>query len=161
MLTGQTPYQDTNQIAVISQHLSATPPKASDLKPWLEPPLLGFARASYDDMREQSDALLTAGFLRELSPSRLAHYPRYLKAMRLRGERLRQDPAKDQQRMLQVMPYWRAYLQHRAAGDHAEALAELRWLIEEWRVSLFAQELKTAEPVSAKRLARALAALNG
>ncbi|WP_418002908.1 LpqN/LpqT family lipoprotein [Mycobacterium sp. PDNC021] len=37
LLTGQTPYQDTNQIAVISQHLSATPPKASDLKPWLEP----------------------------------------------------------------------------------------------------------------------------
>ncbi|HWU77437.1 MAG TPA: ATP-dependent RNA helicase HrpA [Rhodanobacter sp.] len=133
----------------------------AEMKPWLEPPLMGFARASYDDMREQVEALLTPGFLRELPPSRLAHYPRYLKAMRLRGERLRQDPAKDQQRMLQVMPYWRAYLQHRAAGDHAEALAELRWLIEEWRVSLFAQELKTAEPVSAKRLARALAALNG
>ncbi|MEO9078291.1 MAG: DUF3418 domain-containing protein, partial [Rhodanobacter sp.] len=133
----------------------------AEMKPWLEPPLLGFARASYDDMREQSDALLTAGFLRELPPSRLAHYPRYLKAIRLRGERLRQDPSKDQQRMLQVMPYWRAYLQHRAAGDNAEALAELRWLIEEWRVSLFAQELKTAEPVSAKRLVKALAALNG
>ena len=131
----------------------------AELKPWLQPPLLGFARASYDDLREQLDALLTPGFLRELPTARLVHYPRYLKAMRLRGERLRQDPAKDQQRMLQVMPYWRAYLQHRAAGADAAALAELRWLIEEWRVSLFAQELKTAEPVSAKRLAKALAAL--
>jgi ATP-dependent helicase HrpA len=131
----------------------------AELKPWLQPPLLGFARASYDDLHEQLDALLTPGFLRELSPVQLAHYPRYLKAMRLRGERLRQDPAKDQQRMLQVMPYWRAYLQHRAAGTSAMDLAELRWLIEEWRVSLFAQELKTAEPVSAKRLAKALAAL--
>jgi ATP-dependent helicase HrpA len=131
----------------------------AELKPWLQPPLLGFARASYDDLREQLDALLTPGFLRELPPARLAHYPRYLKAMRLRAERLRQDPAKDQQRMLQVMPYWRAYLQHRAAGADATGLAELRWLIEEWRVSLFAQELKTAEPVSAKRLAKALAAL--
>ncbi len=131
----------------------------ADMKPWLQPPLLGFARASYDDMHEQFDALLTTGFLRELPPARLAHYPRYLKAMRLRGERLRQDPAKDQQRMLQVLPYWRAYLQHRAAGADATELAELRWLIEEWRVSLFAQELKTAEPVSAKRLAKALAAL--
>jgi ATP-dependent helicase HrpA len=131
----------------------------AELKPWLQPPLLGFARASYDDLREQLDALLTPGFLRELPPARLAHYPRYLKAMRLRAERLRQDPAKDQQRMLQVMPYWRAYLQHRAAGADAAGLAELRWLIEEWRVSLFAQELKTAEPVSAKRLAKALAAL--
>jgi ATP-dependent helicase HrpA len=131
----------------------------AELKPWLQPPLLGFARASYDDLREQFDALLTLGFLRELPAVRLAHYPRYLKAMRLRGERLRQDPAKDQQRMLQVMPYWRAYLQQRAAGADAADLAELRWLIEEWRVSLFAQELKTAEPVSAKRLAKALAAL--
>ncbi|OOG42761.1 ATP-dependent RNA helicase HrpA [Rhodanobacter sp. C05] len=130
----------------------------AELKPWLQPPLMGFARASYDDLREQLDALLTPGFLRELPTARLAHYPRYLKAMRLRGERLRQDPAKDQQRMLQVMPYWRAYLQHRAAGT--AALDELRWLIEEWRVSLFAQELRTAEPVSAKRLAKALEALS-
>jgi len=128
----------------------------ADMKPWLQPPLLGFARASYDDLREQLDALLAPGFLRSLAPERLAHYPRYLKAMRLRAERLRQDPAKDQQRMLQVAPYWRAFLQHRAAGTDAPALAELRWLIEEWRVSLFAQELKTAEPVSAKRLARTL-----
>ncbi|BDU23026.1 ATP-dependent RNA helicase HrpA [Dyella sp. GSA-30] len=129
----------------------------ADLKPWLEPPLMGFARASYDDLREQFDALLTPGFLRDLSTSRLAHFPRYLKAMRLRAERLRQDPTKDQQRMLQVLPYWRQYLQLRAEG--AGPLDELRWLIEEWRVSLFAQELKTAEPVSAKRLARAVEAL--
>jgi len=129
----------------------------ADLKPWLQPPLMGFARASYDDLREQLESLLTAGFLRELPASRLAHYPRYLKAMRLRAERLRQDPAKDQQRMLQVLPFWRDYLKHRAAGT--DGLDELRWLIEEWRVSLFAQELKTAEPVSAKRLTRALEAL--
>ncbi|UGB46265.1 ATP-dependent RNA helicase HrpA [Frateuria edaphi] len=129
----------------------------ADLKPWLEPPLIGFARASYDDLREQLDALLAPGFARELPKARLAHYPRYLKAMRLRAERLRQDPAKDQQRMLQVLPYWREYLRHHAGG--AADLDELRWLIEEWRVSLFAQELKTAEPVSAKRLARALEAL--
>ena len=126
----------------------------ADLKPWLQPPLMGFARASYDDLREQLDALLTPGFLRELPTSRLAHYPRYLRAMRLRAERLRQDPAKDQQRLLQVLPFWREYLKHRAAGT--EGLDELRWLIEEWRVSLFAQELKTPEPVSAKRLTRAL-----
>ncbi|MBE1160528.1 ATP-dependent RNA helicase HrpA [Dyella acidiphila] len=126
----------------------------AELKPWLQPPLLGFARASYDDLREQLDAMLEPGFLRELATARLAHFPRYLKAMRLRAERLRQDPTKDQQRMLQVLPYWREYLNHRAAA--AAELDELRWLIEEWRVSLFAQELKTPEPVSAKRLAKAL-----
>jgi ATP-dependent helicase HrpA len=126
----------------------------AELKPWLQPPLIGFARASYDDLEEQLDVLLAPGFLRELSIARLAHFPRYLRAMRLRAERLRQDPSRDQQRMLQVLPYWREYLNHRAAGD--TGLDELRWLIEEWRVSLFAQELKTPEPVSAKRLAKAL-----
>jgi ATP-dependent helicase HrpA len=131
----------------------------AELKPWLEPPLLGFAKANYDDLHEQLDAMLALGFLRELSPARLAHLPRYLKAMRLRAERLRHDPAKDQQRMLQVLPYWREYLRLRAEGVASEDLAELRWLIEEWRVSLFAQELKTDGPVSAKRLARALDAL--
>ena len=128
----------------------------ADLRSWLQPPLMGFARASYDDLHEQLDALLETGFLRELPTARLVHYPRYLKAMRLRAERLRQDPTRDQQRMLQVLPYWREYLKLRAEG--AEPLDELRWLIEEWRVSLFAQELKTPEPVSAKRLARALEA---
>jgi ATP-dependent helicase HrpA len=89
----------------------------AELKPWLQPPLMGFAKASYDDLREQLDGCLQPGFLRELPPARLAHFPRYLKAMRLRAERLRQDPRpSDQQRMLQVLPYWREYLNHRAAG---------------------------------------------
>ena len=105
----------------------------ADLKPWLQPPLMGFARANYDDLREQFDGLLAPGFLRELSTARLAHFPRYLKAMRLRAERLRQDPVKGQQRMLQVLPYWRQYLNARAQAR--AGLEELRWLIEEWRVS--------------------------
>jgi ATP-dependent helicase HrpA len=128
----------------------------ADLRPWMEPPLMGFAKASYDDLREQLAGLLQPGFLRELPISRLAHLPRYLKAMRLRAERLRQDPARDQSRMLQVLPYWRALLNAGGTALDAVVWSELRWLLEEWRVSLFAQELKTAEPVSAKRLARAL-----
>lgn len=128
----------------------------AELRPWMEPPLMGFAKASYDDLREQLAALLQPGFLRELPTARLAHIPRYLKAMRLRGERLRQDPARDQSRMLQVLPYWRALLHGGGTALDADAWGELRWLLEEWRVSLFAQELKTAEPVSAKRLAKAL-----
>jgi ATP-dependent helicase HrpA len=128
----------------------------AELKPWMEPPLMGFAKASYDDLREQLAALLQPGFLRELPTSRLTYLPRYLKAMRLRAERLRQDPARDQSRMLQVLPYWRALLNAGGTALDAVVWSELRWLLEEWRVSLFAQELKTAEPVSAKRLARAL-----
>ena len=133
----------------------------SELVPWLEPPLLGFAAANYEDLIEQRDELLVPGFLRETDPTQLAHYPRYLRGMRMRAERLRQDPARDQARMLGVQRYWREYLKRRSGNDaDPEALETLRWLIEELRVSVFAQELRTAEPVSPKRLASALAALD-
>jgi ATP-dependent helicase HrpA len=130
----------------------------AELQPWLKPAIKGQADASYADLRGQLEALLAPGFLRELPRTRLAHLPRYLKAMRLRAEKLRSDPARDHSRMQQVLPYWRAVLDARASGDDSEALETLRWLVEEWRVSVFAQELKTAEPVSGKRMAQALAA---
>ncbi|WP_347261286.1 ATP-dependent RNA helicase HrpA [Rudaea sp.] len=127
----------------------------AEFTPWLEPPLIGYAKANYDDLREQLAELVHPGFVQKVEKSRLQHFPRYLKAMRLRAERLRQDATRDQARMLTVRGYWREYLQRKASGDADPArLAELRWLIEELRVSLFAQELKTAEPVSPKRLNR-------
>jgi ATP-dependent helicase HrpA len=126
----------------------------AELKPLLEPPLMGFARANYDDLGDQLAELLSPGFVRDTERSRLAHFPRYLRAMRLRAERLRQDPARDQARMLAVQLYWRDYLKLRAARGDDPALEELRWLIEELRVSTFAQELRTAESVSPKRLAK-------
>jgi ATP-dependent helicase HrpA len=131
----------------------------AELQPRLKPAIRNQAAASYADLRGQLDALLAPGFLRDLSRARLAHLPRYLKAMQLRAEKLRSDPARDHARMQQVLPYWRAVLDARAAGDDSEAARTLRWLVEEWRVSVFAQELKTAEPVSGKRMAAALHAL--
>ncbi len=131
----------------------------ADLRPWLEPPLLGFAKANYDDLREQLELLLAPGFICDLERSRLAQFPRYLKAMRLRAERLRQDPARDQARMLGVQVYWREVLNRQARLADDAVLRELRWLVEELRVSTFAQELGTAEPVSPKRLARLLETL--
>jgi ATP-dependent helicase HrpA len=128
----------------------------AELKPWLEPPMMGFASASYDDMHEQLALLLEGHVLRDLPLERLDHFPRYLKAMQLRAERLRQDPKKDQQRLLQVLPYWREVLYLRAQGIDTPEVLELRWMLEEYRVSLFAQELGTAVTVSPKRLARAL-----
>jgi len=81
--------------------------------------------------------------------------------MRLRAERLRHDATRDQARMLTVRGYWREYLKLKAErGGEDAALTELRWLIEELRVSLFAQELKTAEPVSPKRLGKLVEVLN-
>ncbi|MBN8727291.1 MAG: ATP-dependent RNA helicase HrpA [Xanthomonadales bacterium] len=130
----------------------------AELRPLLEPPLMGFATANYEDLRHQLDELLAPGFLRDLPRARLAEFPRYLKAMAIRAERLRHDPARDQARMLGLQGYWREYLKLRATRGEDEALADLRWAIEELRVSTFAQELRTAEPVSPKRIARLLEA---
>jgi len=133
----------------------------AELAPWLEAPLMGYARANYDDLREQLDALVYPGFVRETPKARLQHVPRYLKAMRLRAERLRQDATRDLARMLAVRGYWRDYLKLKASGESdAAGLDELRWLIEELRVSLFAQEMKTAETVSPKRLNKLIETLS-
>jgi ATP-dependent helicase HrpA len=133
----------------------------AELRPLLQPPLLGFARANYDDLEEQLRELLAPGFLRDIGRTRLAQFPRYLKAMKLRAERLRQDPARDQARMLGVQLYWREYLKLRATSSDDAQLDELRWLVEEMRVSTFAQEVRTAESVSPKRLAKLVEALRG
>ena len=94
-------------------------------------------------------------FLRTTPYAQLSHFPRYLKAMKLRAERWRQNPAKDAERAAQLAPYVSAAakLRERDGGG------AFRWLVEEFRVSLFAQELGTAEPVSAVKLDRTLAAL--
>jgi len=108
-------------------------------------------------LARDTEALVPKDFLRTTPYAQLAHLPRYLKAMKLRAERVRQNPAKDAERAVQLAPYAAAAERWRGrAGGEA-----LRWLVEEFRVSLFAQELGTAEPVSAVKLDRALAALQG
>ncbi len=102
-------------------------------------------------------ALVPVDFLRRTPYVQLAHLPRYLKAMKLRAERARKNPAKDAERAAQFAPYAAAAekLRGREGGE------AFRWLVEEFRVSVFAQELGTAEPVSTVKLDRALAALQG
>lgn len=90
-------------------------------------------------------ALVPNDFLLVTPYARLAHFPRYLKAMKLRADRWKQNQIKDTERAKQLAVF---------AGA-----PELRWQVEELRVSLFAQELGTAEPVSVQKLERALAEL--
>lgn len=104
----------------------------------------------YEKMAEDLEKLLPVNFLQQVPYSRLAHLPRYLKAMKQRAERSRQNAAKDQERARQLAPYLEAV---ERSGDQPGG-EKLRWLVEEFRVSLFAQELGTAEPVSAKKLDR-------
>jgi len=118
----------------------------------------------YAGLSEELARLLPPDFLRRVTWPQLQHFPRYLRARRLRAERWRQNPQKDAQRAQLLAPYLRALRELEnedaaPASATASPTAALRWLLEEYRVSLFAQELGTAEPVSAKKLDAALATL--
>jgi len=84
--------------------------------------------------------------------------PRYLKAASLRLDKLRADPARDARLGAELaaleVPFRRELAARARHGAPPAALEQFGWLLEELRVSLFAQELKTPVPVSAKRLAK-------
>jgi len=132
--------------------------------------------SSIADMREQLHALVYPGFLTATPWKWLRQYPRYLQALSIRLEKLAAAPAlhsphaaaaaladghaRDQRALEQVLPFWRAWREADAAarapsapdlGEEPE-LDEFRWMVEEFRVSVFAQNLQTLVPVSSKRL---------
>jgi len=114
-----------------------------------------------EDVKRQLARLLQPGFLARTPWQRLQHFPRYLKAAGLRLEKLRADPARDAQRAAEVAALEQGWQRAQAAsakfgagGDGSDEMAQFGWLLEELRVSLFAQELKTPVPVSSKRLAK-------
>lgn len=107
-------------------------------------------------LRMQLDKLVYPGFLGATPWDRLQHLPRYLKGMILRLDKYPANPERDSRHGGVIAGLWNQYEkrleQHRKAGINDPALTEFRWQIEELRISLFAQELKTPYPVSAKRL---------
>jgi ATP-dependent helicase HrpA len=107
-----------------------------------------------DDLAAQLQRLVGKRFVIETPWTALNHLPRYLRAVVMRLDKLRADPARDAQRLAELRPIEQRW-QRRAAerrGAHDARLDEFRWLLEELRVSLFAQELRTPQPVSVKRL---------
>ncbi|MDP1593875.1 MAG: ATP-dependent RNA helicase HrpA [Gallionella sp.] len=111
------------------------------------------------DIRAQLEGLLHGGFIRDTPYERLQHVPRYLKAINLRIEKLRSNPARDAQCMTQLQPLLQAVQKLRSIQQRDPRVDEFVWLLQELRVSLFAQELKTPVIVSVKRLEKMLAAL--
>ncbi len=129
----RTTLNDLSQLAVVSKPVPSANPLAAEL-----------------------NALAGPKFLEQVSFDQLSHVPRYLKALLTRIERARLNPVKDQERQRQLTPYVEALkaLQNKPP-ETPEGRRELdvyRWMIEEFKVSLFAQELGTAMPISAKRL---------
>jgi ATP-dependent helicase HrpA len=104
----------------------------------------------YTDIKDQLGRLLTPGFLATVPFRWLDQYPRYLKAIQYRIDKLKGNMDRDKVHMVEVLDYSRRLFE---LDDPApEVLQEYRWMLEEYRVSLFAQPVGTSVPVSAKRL---------
>ena len=110
-----------------------------------------------EDVQAQLTRLMPKRFVMLTPWAPLAHLPRYLKGVTLRLDKLRADPARDALRLAELRPIEQRYLRLLAErkGVVDARLEEFRWLIEELRVSFFAQELRTPQPVSVKRLDKA------
>jgi ATP-dependent helicase HrpA len=106
------------------------------------------------DCTQQLQRLIPKRFLSSTPYPRLQHFPRYLKAITMRLEKYRADAARDALRMKELRPEEQRFLRLIAErkGVLDERLEDLRWLFEELRVSFFAQELRTPQPVSIKRI---------
>jgi len=133
--------------AVLAEHAIAAR-KLKDSRP---------AKEVADDVSAQLARLVPRRFLTDTPWPALQHLPRYLKAVTLRLDKWRADPTRDAQRLAELRPLEQAFLRKLAERKGAAdvRLDEFRWLLEELRVSLFAQELRTPQPVSVKRLGKA------
>jgi len=138
------------QAGVVLNEQAAALRKLKDSKP---------PRDVADDIGAQLQRLVGKRFLLHTDWAALQHLPRYLKGVVLRLDKLRADPARDATRLAELRPLEQRWLRKTAdlrGAPHAR-LDEYRWLLEELRVSLFAQELRTPQPVSSKRLDKAWA----
>lgn len=113
------------------------------------------------DARSQLESLVPSGFVSATGLERLRHLPRYLEAITVRVRRMQENPGRDRQWLTEFDQARTAY--EKAGGtmpldpDADPRLVRVRWLLEELRVGLFAQELRRAETVSVKRIVKALA----
>ncbi|WP_226418530.1 ATP-dependent RNA helicase HrpA [Dechloromonas denitrificans] len=112
--------------------------------------------AAVQDVEAQLKRLMGKRFVLDTPIERLQHYPRYLKGIQVRLDKLKADPARDARLMAEYAPLWTNYerraIQLAKLGAADPQIEQFRWLLEELRISLFAQELRTPVPVSVKRL---------
>ncbi|MBV8780116.1 MAG: DUF3418 domain-containing protein, partial [Phycisphaerae bacterium] len=129
----------------------------SDLQAKLQRPFPPAMQDSLNDLKEQMRWLFPPRFVIRTPAAWLKHLPRFAKAMDVRLRKLLDAGlARDMNVLQQVRPLWKRYVQRSTEdaekGRHDPELELYRWMVEELRVSLFAQELKTSIPISAKRL---------
>ncbi|SOY47496.1 ATP-dependent helicase [Cupriavidus taiwanensis] len=136
-------------VGAILAEYAALPRKLLQAKPF---------PGAHADMEAQLGGLMGKRFIDETPYAQLVHFPRYLKGIAMRVDKLKGDPGRDSQRMQEMAPlvqqWQRAEKQLRTQGRGGEdaRLEEFRWMLEELRIALFAQELRTPVPMSVKRL---------
>ncbi len=139
--------------AVLADHAAASR-KLKDSRP---------PKEVADDIAAQLQRLVSKRFVADTPYAQLQHLPRYLKAIVMRLDKLKADSGRDAARMAEARGAEARWLKRvvELKGRRDVRLDEYRWLLEELRVSLFAQELRTPQPVSAKRLEKAWQQLLG
>jgi ATP-dependent helicase HrpA len=141
----------TEKLQLAEKALQAQVPLAAELKGKMN---LALA-LTYQDAKRQLGRLFYPGFIWDAG-SWLEHYPRYLQAIAIRLEKAPRDPLKDQRNAEEVEAWWQRwearYQQLLPKGEITRELLDFRWLLEEYRVSLYAQQLGTSQVVSAKCL---------
>ena len=123
--------------------------------------LKALSQGAHTDVTQQIQQLIHAKFVMKTPYEQLIHLPRYLKAVTLRIDKLRSNPARDAQLLQEwqslAQPWAKLIQGQRSHGVTIDSrLQEFRWQLEELRVALFAQELKTPTPMSVKRLQKVL-----
>lgn len=118
---------------------------------------------AYSDVQANLERLLKSGFMQDASWTQLKSFTRYLKAMDYRLDKLQGNLPRDRLGMTEYQAVYEPFAKYTQDMDLSLPgdFTDFRWLLEEWRVSLFAQPLGTKEPVSLKRLEKRWAELTG
>jgi ATP-dependent helicase HrpA len=119
---------------------------------------------AYEDMQQQYQQLIHRQFVAQTPYEQMVHLPRYLKAIMVRIEKLRTNLGRDQENQVQWTKLQRQYIQilkNQHSGESNRQITEIRWQLEELRVALYAQELKTPTPMSIKRVEKILNSIRG
>ena len=116
----------------------------------------GLMAEALDSIETQLAWLVFPGFMRSVPYENLKRYAAYFKALAIRIERAKNNPMGDWAKEARFAPYWERYreavITKKTKPANASALAEYRWLCEEYRISVFAPEVGTPSPISPKRL---------
>jgi ATP-dependent helicase HrpA len=171
---GGPPYTETGFAALADQARARLNPMVLDLLRALQPVLrewqavqgilgsldAGRYRVAVPDIRQQLDALMGQRFVAATGPARIPNLHRYLQALHMRLDKLPRDVERDEDLtadVQDVVKEYQAFLDELPSAKRlSPAAREIRWMIEEFRISLFAQGIRTAYPVSAKRIFKAM-----